>query len=448
MAKPYSQLSYSLPDDPEDSAADTTADPFAIDLFGSVSDPSDAALSFVAETEEPVAETPWHASLPRISRAEATLSASVSPLLEAFTRPPLRPLAEALARFTHSSQEEAHISILEFREERWTPPNADTFLYVRFSVGPDRLPLVAYLDVFLAIRLIDRALGGAEEPLATLRTLTVAELAVIEFIGIAFAQAFNQSIPLPALRLEACGHCPLPDAPPEGAARTLTLNALLQFRDTSGVVTLHFPAAALTPLSAASGDAGRPKLAESEAFRRLSHRLDAAAHLVVGTTEATLEQLRHLEPDDVFVIERRTVAWREAHLSGELHLRVGEGDFTVVTGVATATEAPTVHMTVEHISLGHEPTELERWSMYDANDNPPAEGADALDGLVLTVHAEFPARRIRLDELARLRAGQILDLGCTATDLVYLTCDGRPIARGELVDIEGHLGVRILQLMS
>jgi type III secretion protein Q len=46
-----------------------------------------------------------------------------------------------------------------------------------------------------------------------------------------------------------------------------------------------------------------------------------------------------------------------------------------------------------------------------------------------------------------LRVNQILDLGCKATDPVDLIVDGRRIARGELVDIEGRLGVRITQVL-
>lgn len=76
-----------------------------------------------------------------------------------------------------------------------------------------------------------------------------------------------------------------------------------------------------------------------------------------------------------------------------------------------------------------------------------AEGASLIEAVMLTVRVELAARRLRLDELSRLRANQILDLGCKATDPVDLIVDGRRIARGELVDIEGRLGVRITQVL-
>lgn len=77
--------------------------------------------------------------------------------------------------------------------------------------------------------------------------------------------------------------------------------------------------------------------------------------------------------------------------------------------------------------------------------SPPAV---SLDDLVVTVRIELAARRLRLEEVAQLRVGHILELGCKPTDPVTLTIDGRPIARGELVDVEGRLGVRITQARS
>ena len=70
-----------------------------------------------------------------------------------------------------------------------------------------------------------------------------------------------------------------------------------------------------------------------------------------------------------------------------------------------------------------------------------------LENLVLTLRVELGARRFTLDELAALRANQIIDLGCRATDQVDLTTENGIIARGELVDIEGRLGVRVTRVL-
>ena len=76
-------------------------------------------------------------------------------------------------------------------------------------------------------------------------------------------------------------------------------------------------------------------------------------------------------------------------------------------------------------------------------------GEEALiDAVMVSVRVELAARRLQLDELSRLRKNQILDLGCNATDPVDLVVEGRRIASGELVDIEGRLGVRITKVLS
>jgi flagellar motor switch/type III secretory pathway protein FliN len=72
--------------------------------------------------------------------------------------------------------------------------------------------------------------------------------------------------------------------------------------------------------------------------------------------------------------------------------------------------------------------------------------AELDQGDVVLISVELPAGRISLEELSRLRVGQVLELGCRASDPVELVADGRRVAAGELVDIEGRLGVRITRL--
>jgi type III secretion system YscQ/HrcQ family protein len=114
--------------------------------------------------------------------------------------------------------------------------------------------------------------------------------------------------------------------------------------------------------------------------------------------------------------------------------------------------AETLQLVSSTISVAGGRSEAERLIMEDGKEVEEnvdaAEGALALDELLLTVRVELGARRISLDELARMRAGQVLELGCRATDPVELIAEDRRIARGELVDIEGRLGVRITQLLG
>lgn len=85
-------------------------------------------------------------------------------------------------------------------------------------------------------------------------------------------------------------------------------------------------------------------------------------------------------------------------------------------------------------------------AVEEAAGQMPEGLPETLDGLLLTVRVEIAARRIRLDEIARLRVGYLMDLECRITDPVALLVYGRRIAEGELVEFEGQLGVRITRV--
>lgn len=68
----------------------------------------------------------------------------------------------------------------------------------------------------------------------------------------------------------------------------------------------------------------------------------------------------------------------------------------------------------------------------------------------LPVHVEVQLARVRLPlgEFAALRPGFVLSLDMTLEDPVLLRVGDRPFARAELVDVEGELGARIIQLLD
>ncbi len=58
--------------------------------------------------------------------------------------------------------------------------------------------------------------------------------------------------------------------------------------------------------------------------------------------------------------------------------------------------------------------------------------------------------RIRMNaaQVVRLKKGQILRLPRAPGDPVDLVVNGKVLARGELVDVEGELGVRLVQIVG
>lgn len=65
----------------------------------------------------------------------------------------------------------------------------------------------------------------------------------------------------------------------------------------------------------------------------------------------------------------------------------------------------------------------------------------------LQVSAVLGSREISLYELAALKSGEVVELTGAPNQVVDLMVNGRVIAKGELVEIDGKLGVRVLKIL-
>lgn len=88
------------------------------------------------------------------------------------------------------------------------------------------------------------------------------------------------------------------------------------------------------------------------------------------------------------------------------------------------------------------PPELEGAALDDNN----RDGSDLLSDLPLQVAVELARVPITAEQVVGLRTGQVIDLRRGAGEPVDLSVNGKVVARGELVELEGQLGVRIIHL--
>src|SRR5947209_11167931 len=70
------------------------------------------------------------------------------------------------------------------------------------------------------------------------------------------------------------------------------------------------------------------------------------------------------------------------------------------------------------------------------------ENLDLLSGVELPVTLCFGRRRLRLREVLELNAGSVVELDREVEDPVELLLEGRVIARGEVVVVDGSYGLR------
>src|SRR5581483_2200443 len=81
----------------------------------------------------------------------------------------------------------------------------------------------------------------------------------------------------------------------------------------------------------------------------------------------------------------------------------------------------------------------------------PAAPADRLDLLMdveLGLTLRFGSRTMALREILDLNAGSVLPLDRQVEDPADLLLDGRLIARGEVVVVEGNYGFRVTEVMA
>ncbi len=124
-----------------------------------------------------------------------------------------------------------------------------------------------------------------------------------------------------------------------------------------------------------------------------------------------------VEPEDV-----------EAAAAGEGQAGEGNGD---------GTEAP-----------GPEVEEMTSPGLQKGRDDVEgnAEGAELLNDIPLQISVEIGRVPISAEEIVGLKVGHVFDLQRTAGEPLDLSVNGKIIARGELVEVEGNLGIRIVSM--
>jgi len=75
------------------------------------------------------------------------------------------------------------------------------------------------------------------------------------------------------------------------------------------------------------------------------------------------------------------------------------------------------------------------------------DGGARLAELPVEVAVELARERFALAEVAAWRAGEVVTFRARVGDAVTVRANGRAVARGELVDVEGDVGVRIVEVL-
>ncbi len=89
--------------------------------------------------------------------------------------------------------------------------------------------------------------------------------------------------------------------------------------------------------------------------------------------------------------------------------------------------------------------------MTEAPNLRPADRAaniDLLSGISLRMSVEVGSASITLAALLELSEGSVVELDRQANDLLDILVNGTLVAKGEIVDVNGRYGVRVVDVVS
>jgi flagellar motor switch protein FliM len=331
------------------------------------------------------------------------------------------------------------------------------------------------MELSLAHAAIDQLLGGAGESVA-LRPLTEIEEGVITFLVIEALKSLAPEITpgLPRIRLDAMArHVEEVVSALAEEAHVAVVQLKAVIGDTSGFVRLFIPESVLSMTNPQVGSPARRARTASYAQRYLKRLAGVKTWLraEIGRAQVTTGDLTGLDQGDVVLVDELTC---RAHAGepGTARLRVGMGRVGHLDAEVSLADGR-FQAKVTGISYGQETLEsrgpsegdeeaaealLEGDDRGDDEHTDPVrrtrgmdlsesnEGAELLNDIPLQISVELSRMPVTAEQVVSLRVGQILDLGRVPGEPVDLSVNGKVVARGELVEVEGHMGVRILSL--
>ncbi|MEP7049368.1 MAG: FliM/FliN family flagellar motor switch protein [Pseudomonadota bacterium] len=165
--------------------------------------------------------------------------------------------------------------------------------------------------------------------------------------------------------------------------------------------------------------------------------LPIALPLVVGCGLAARAELANLVPGNAWF--PGAGLWLDARLEGQIVLAAASHD----RGLAgTLSRDGKIVLRGESVELLFDESEL----MSDPG-KPEASLSDAVLDSPVVVRVEVGAVSLTAREWAELGPGDVIETGRRIAEPVILRIAGREVARGELVNLEGEIGVRIRELV-
>jgi flagellar motor switch/type III secretory pathway protein FliN len=376
---------------------------------------------------------PW-AALERVPRSAARTWGRLQRTVTTSARDLAAPLALALGRWLG---EPVHFEWISLHSGSDDPQNDSTRL--RFRIDPGPIDLTLAMDRRLTIRLVAHALNHRSTLYDTRQPLEE------ELLGAAAAVVLHMfeeaRLGLAIELLDAPLN--LPDAMRAHLEATIRVDANAYRIAIALAISPLCSAAAEVwaknqkPAKGRSSASGASALPHFTNWARLGN-IPVALPLVIGTSLVTRDVLAELAPGKAFL--SGSGLWVNAARVGYgvliapcsdrgVRIELEPGDKIVLRGA---------NVTLDH----DEPTQT-----VALLPQVPSI-ADALRDAPVVLRVELGAVSLPAQQWAELRVGDIVETGKPLGSTVVLRVAGQALAEGELLNIDGELGVRITRLLT
>lgn len=475
-------------------AAEKPLDPFAVDFFGKTESPAkqEKLNSKIIETKplngnkkKAVKNVRWFERIPRLSRDEFVFSERIEKLPDNLTKAAAHKISETVMRYTFQAPKTVRCQMISITEVDFTKTlkqfkrSPQTFLGL--GCQPENSTAMIAFDTGFASSVIDLILSGKGDELKVPRKLSPIENTILEFLAGNILSGINDWVGENIFCLQSVENefGSIFERNERGAEAVFRLD----FAEFSGIITLL----ASRDFLASVDKTQNPLLVQKngkdkfKVFEKIAPNLKIS--LQIGATNLDADSLAYLETGDIVLVEQPFVNFQNAGFSGNAKVNLGSGEnfslngqflqSDILSGVEGGLslkleeiksvsvrrkqnfdrldmekkEIETAEETVSEVTGEETESEVENADdaeiVEDTQDN-----TTALENVLVNLRVEIAGDKISLREVQKLRTGQIINLGCRPTDAVRILTDtsDQPVALGELVDIEGQLGVRLTRI--
>lgn len=350
-------------------------------------------------------------------------------------------------------------------------------LIVLLRMLPMQMPLIVEIDPRLSSTMVDLTLGGSGErveigkPLSEIErgVLTYLFVKLIHTLQLSWGQQAQTEFRFADMADDIRTYSEM--IPPETGFYRREIHCTLNGQ--GSFVRVHIPTTYIQEIVRELPDTRHTQVEYDLYRQRLGWMADAPVQgfLRVGTVDLSEADFQDLQADDIVLIRECSVQRREEDglWEGQGLLQFSERpNFAVRCSLQNETTHPRSQILLEEvIQLGEPPMigtfDRSEYHMedlpvgpgeYEEGMDPQAEMGDEnyeemgpiISDVPVPLIVELGRVECRMRDLAYMRVGQVIELKRSPHEPLHLVVNNQIMGRGELVEIDGQLGIRIIEL--